>query len=217
MPDYKQLELYIAPGCPHCPNMIKLASGLVKTGEIATLQIINIAFAVELAKRAGVRSVPTFRIGEMTSSGVHTREELSRLIETAHTDKGLADNFNDRFAQGLLDEVIEQIDSKPDLLSVLLGMMAEPETPLTSRIAITAIFEHYQGRQLLVELIPIICRHLQNPNQNIRIDMAYLLGLTLHASALDCLQALKKDAVSDVRETAIEAINSISGHLNQNI
>ena len=207
------LELYIAPGCPHCPNMIKISSELVKQGSIAKLEIINIAVAQELAAKLNIRSVPTFRIGEITLSGAHTLAELQTWIDKSSSEAGLVDYYNQAFDQGELDKVTQQVEKKPELLKLLLDMLLDLDTPLTSRIAISAIFEHFQNNESLFELIPVLCEKLSDKNESIRVDVAHILGLTGSMSAIACLEKVLADDFDDVRETARESIESIR-HIN---
>lgn len=209
MPDLKTIELYIAPGCPHCPNMIKVASELVKNGDIGKLEIINIAIAQDLAQQASIRSVPTFRIGEVSLTGVHTAKELIQWVTKSASPEGLTDFFNQAFEQGQLNEVTKKVENKPVLLDHLLDMLADMETPFTSRIAISAVFEHFQNSAEIGELVPRLCDLAQDEHGSIRTDMAYILGLTGNLSAIPCLEKLVKDDFDDARETALESIQAI--------
>lgn len=209
----KTIELFIAPECPHCPNMIKMTSEMVKRGEIAKLEIINIAEATELAAQAGIRSVPAFRIKDVVLTGVHNASELMQWLEKADSETGQVDFFNQAFEQGQLDEIIFKLEQDAGNLSLLLEMLSDLETPLTSRIGISAIFEHFAGSQQLVNLIDDICRLAESEHESVRVDMAHFLGLTHHQQALPCLEKLLKDKFEDVSETAGDAIEMIQENL----
>ena len=92
-------------------------------------------------------------------------------------------------------------------------MSSNLETPLTSRIGISAVFEHFTGHEKLVELIDDICQLAESEHKSVRVDMAHFLGLTLHDNALSCLGKLVKDDFEDVRETAQDAIDQIQENL----
>ena len=213
MSDLKRIELFVAPGCPHCPNMIKMTGEMVKNGDIAKLEIINIAEAPELASQAGIRSVPAFRIKDMVLTGVHKASELLQWLEKADSQSGLVDYYNQAFEQGQLDEVIAKLEQNADQLPLLLDMSSNLETPLTSRIGISAVFEHFAGEEKLVELMDEICRLADSEHESVRVDMAHFLGLTQDEKALPCLQKLLDDEFEDVRETAQDAIDLIQENL----
>lgn len=210
MPDIKKIELFIAPGCPHCPNMIKLTSEMVKSGDIGKLEIINIAVAPELARESNIRSVPTFRIGSALLTGVHNRDELLQWVNKP-TIEGLTDFFNQEFEQGKLDDIINKVEQETDLLDHLLTMLSNLETPLTSRIGISALFEHFENTQQLGKLVPRLCELASDKHKSIRVDIAHVLGLTGSMAAMPCLEKLAKDEFDDVKETAIDSIEIING------
>ena len=211
-PDIKSIELFIAPGCPHCPNMIKMTSEMVKKGDIAKLDIINIAEATGFASQAGIRSVPAFRINGVVLTGVHTAAELLDWLAKAGSD-AQTDYYNQAFEQGQLDEIIAKLENNTDHLLLLLQMSANLETPLTSRIAISAVFEHFAGQAPLMNLLDDICRLTESEDNSVRVDMAHFLGLTQHENALACLQKLLDDPFEDVRETAQDANELIQDNL----
>ena len=213
MTDIKTIELFIAPGCPHCPNMIKMTSEMVKKGDIARLEIINIAEAGELAAQAGIRSVPTFRIKDVVLTGVHQPSELLQWFKKGDSKASQIDYYNQAFEQGQLDDIISRLEREPGKLSLLLSMSADLETPLTSRIGISAIFEHFSGTQPLKDLSDEICRLAESEHESVRVDMAHFLGLTQFEKNLPCLEKLLKDEFEDVRETAEDAIAMIQENL----
>jgi len=50
--------LFIAPGCPHCPAVLQALSELLKDGEIAEMEVSNMALLPEKSQQLGIRSVP---------------------------------------------------------------------------------------------------------------------------------------------------------------
>jgi len=48
--------LFIAPDCPHCPAVLQALSELLKDGEIAEMEISNMALMPEKAQQLGIRS-----------------------------------------------------------------------------------------------------------------------------------------------------------------
>ena len=100
-----QAQLFIAPGCPHCPAVLQVMSELIKSGEIAELDVTNIAAAPEKAKKFHVRSVPWIKIGPFEFTGAHTKSELLTWINRVHSPTGMIEYFNELFSQGSLKKV----------------------------------------------------------------------------------------------------------------
>ena len=201
--------LFIAPGCPHCPGMIRLLSEMLKQGKIAQLEMINIGVNPLAATTHNVRSVPTLFIGDKILNGVVNEAEISKWLTEDSESKSLNDFYNEAFEQGQLEDVINDLDVKIDKLSHLLSMLCDVETPLTSRIAISAIFEHFENSAALRSLIPALCAQTGNDSDSVRTDVAHVLGLSRAEEAVPCLEQLAKDAFDDVRETALEALEEI--------
>lgn len=209
-----ELTLYIAPGCPHCQSMIKICTDLVKAGDIARLEIINIAEALKLAQQAKVRSTPFVKIADFDLVGLHTKQELKDWIAKAHSNEGKMDYINQLFEQGKIDAVEQLIKASVDDRVILLNMLADMDTPFTSRIGISALFEGIEGTDELVALIPQLCDKLPNKHASIRVDIAYILGLTKSRKALDCLQPFIHDEFADVRESVEDAMALINHRLH---
>ncbi|NNJ91710.1 MAG: hypothetical protein HKP55_08555 [Gammaproteobacteria bacterium] len=214
MPNHSSLKLFVAPGCPHCPGMIRLLSDMLKNGKISQLKMINIGVDPVAATKHNIRSVPTLLIGEHVLNGVVTEAEISKWLTHEADNDSLTHYFNEAFDQGQLEDVINDLDVKIDKLSHLLVMLCDLETPLTSRIAISAIFEHFENSPALQSLIPALCAQTENDSESVRTDVAHVLGLTGTEEAVPCLQKLAKDTFNDVRETAMEALEEIRQDLS---
>ena len=193
--------------------MIRLLSEMLKKGTIPQLEMINIGVNPLAATEFNIRSVPSLLIGEKILTGVLTETEITELLSENQDNNSLTDYYNDAFEQGQLEDVIEDLDIKIDKLTHLLEMLCDTDTPLTSRIAISAIFEHFEKSPALHSLIPALCAQTQNDSKSVRADVAHLLGLTGNQEAIPCLEQLAKDAFDDVRETALEALEEIRHEL----
>lgn len=189
--------------------MLRLLSDMVKNGGIGRLDVINIAGLPDEAQEAQVRSVPTMLLGQFRLTGAHSLSEIQEWIDKSNSETGLIDYLNQSFDQGELEQITEQARQDNSLLPVMLDMLAEPETPITSRIGISAVLESFSGQAPLQNLIDAICKHAQSKNASVRVDMAHLLGLSHSRDALACLQTLSEDKFADVQETAKEAIEEI--------
>jgi hypothetical protein len=205
--------LYIAPDCQHCPGMIKLTSEMLKSGKLSQLTIVNIALENNATQSQGIRSVPSLHIAGKLLTGVLTESEITQWLEKADSEDGLTEYYNHAFENGQLEEVIDDLDVKLAKLEHLLNMLCDLETPLTSRIAISAVFEHFEKNPALQHLIPSLCQKTNHDSESIRADVAHVLGLTGSKQAMPCLEQLARDTFKDVRETALEALEEIKQEL----
>jgi len=203
-------QLFIAPGCPHCPNVLQALSELLKAGELAELEISNMAMVPEKARALNVRSVPWIKIGPFELTGSHSKGELQTWIHRTQSDTGMQHYFIELFSMGELHRVITLVKNEPDLLSHFPVMMANKETPLGAKIGMGAVFEELQGSSSIQALIPELARLTESEDASIRNDACYYLGLTESSQAIPYIQKLAHDKTKEVRETVHDAMEIIS-------
>lgn len=204
-----KLHLFIAPGCAYCSTMIQTLTELVKQAELAEVTISNIAADPDNPDFKGIRSVPALKYGNAWNTGAMTAEQIKQWLNKSEQDAQI-ETINESFEQGQLDDIIADIALERINMSLLLKMLCDLQTPLTSRIGISAVFEHYEGNERLQALLPLICDQAKNEHDSIRVDIAYLLGLTQSQSAIACLEKLLDDEFDDVKEAAKESLENLN-------
>lgn len=208
------VKLFITQGCPHCPNVLQALSELIKAGEIAELEVSNMALLPEKAQAWNIRSVPWIKIGPFELTGSHTKAELQTWIKRTQSNTGMQDYFNELLATGQLDKVIRLLNKDSELFRHFPQMMQNEETPLGAKIGIGAIFEEFQGEPSIQALIPALTKLLQSEHANIRNDACYYLGLTESSDAIEAIQSLAHDEKQEVRETVHDALSIIKNAEN---
>ncbi len=203
------VKLFIASGCPHCPNVLQALSELIKAGEIAELHVSNMALVPEQAQKLNVRSVPWVKIGPFELTGAQTKKELQQWITRLQSDTGMQDYFSELFTTGNLKKVITLVRKDPELLKYFPKMMADEDTPLGAKIGIGAVFEELQGSAALKALIPDLTAILHAENPAVRNDACYYLGLTESPDAIAAIKSLADDETSEVREAVHDALEII--------
>lgn len=201
--------LLLTSTCPHCPVVLQALSDLVKQGVIGRLEAINIGVHPEIAEHYGVRSVPWFRIGELEFEGVHTHAELRQWAERAGTPAGEAEYFHELLKAGQLEKVSAQVRRRRGALLALLRLLGDPDTELTVRIGVNAVFEGLEGDPLLADTIAPLGELLDHRDAHVRGDAAHLLSHTHRPEARPLLDRLLHDANADVREIAREGLERL--------
>ena len=200
-------ELLIATGCAHCPAVLAGLAELIKAGRIGRLEVINIARHPEIAERRGARGVPWIRIGPFELSGAHSRSELEALVDKAGSPHGLQAYLRESLESGELDRVIGVCRHSPQMLSPLLALAGDLDTPFAVRIGVGAVLEDLATEDLLSGLTGPISRLAASPHRQVRADAAHFLGLTGSQEARSELQRLaSSDADQEVREIALESL-----------
>ncbi|MCK5647387.1 MAG: HEAT repeat domain-containing protein [Gammaproteobacteria bacterium] len=204
-----KVKLFIAPDCPHCPNVLQALSELIKAGEIAELEVSNMLLVPEKAQALNIRSVPWINIGPFELTGSQTKGELQIWINRVESETGMQDYFSELLTTGELKKVIRVVKKDPELFRHFPQMMQNKETPLGTKIGIGAIFEEFQGSAAIQALIPILTKMLKSNDAHIRNDACYYLGLTESPDAIAAIQSLADDETEEVRETVHDALSII--------
>lgn len=202
--------LLLAPGCPHCPTVLEGLNRLVKTGEIATLEVVNIAARPERARALGVRSVPWVRIGDFTFEGVQSPEQLSRWAALADTDEGVRAYVATGLKDGALGRLETLLHQHPHWLAALLPMLTAPDTEMHVRIGISALMESFAGSAALQALVPALGALSTHASQQVRSDACHYLALSGSTAAIPYLRARLQDEHEEVREIARDGLDALA-------
>ena len=101
---------------------------------------------------------------------------------------------------------VQRIRSNPGTLTDLLLLFADPDTPLSVRIGISAIAETLAGSEILRRAVPALAPLTLSDAPQIRADACYFLGLAGDRTASASVRRLLEDEHPEVREVAAEAL-----------
>lgn len=202
--------MLLGPHCPHCAAELNSLSELVKQGVIAQLQVVNLGEKPEVAAELDVRTVPWVRIGEFELAGLHTETELRAWAELSGSEQGMTRYFEQRLGEGEVKQVLALIARKPGLLHALIGLVSDPEAKINARLGAGVIFEEYQGKPELLELVPGLGELTRHPDPRVRSDACHYLSLTHDASVRKYIEPLLDDDHAEVREVAEESLAELN-------
>jgi flagellar biosynthesis/type III secretory pathway chaperone len=212
-PDNRPIEalLIISTSCPHCPSVLHHLSGLVKSGEIAQLTVINIEQQPLVARKYDVRSVPWIKIGKQQLQGLQTLETIKQNIVWAKKTQSLTADFNFLLSNGQASRVTELIVQDFSSIVALLALLEDEGTVLSTRIGIGVVMEDLSTSELLKSIIPQLGELTKHANALIRSDACHYLGLTKDASIRPILALCLNDKNADVREIAQDGLDELEG------
>lgn len=186
--------------------MLQSLSELIKEGQLARLEVINIELEPEQAQALNVRSVPWLRIGEMELSGLKSKSEIEQWI---NTPDNLSTYFEELMTSGEISKLQQLVEDKPENIKILINIMADKTSSLSARIGVGAIIEQFEGKDILIHAIDELGKHCNNPLTHIRNDACYYLGLSHHSDARKYIRPLLDDEDNEVKEIAREALENI--------
>jgi hypothetical protein len=204
--------LLIAPGCPHCASVLEGLGTLVKEGAVARLEVVNIAAEPAPARERGVRAVPWMRLGPFELSGLHSLGELRHWTRLAGREDGMTHYLADLLATGRRAEVTARVQHDPALLPRLVDLLGDSESGLSIRIGVMATLEELQDAGLLAGLADRLAPLTRHTEPRIRADACHALSLTGARGVLELLQPCLQDPDPEVRETAADAVEALTGN-----
>ncbi len=199
--------LLVSSTCSHCSAIMKILSKLVKVGDVASLEIVNVASLPERAVKYGVRSVPWLKLGPFELEGARTEGDIRHWLEKIKTGDGMPEYLADLLASGKLEKVTHAIIENPDLVLHLINLMADPETEMKVQFGIGAVLEELEDPIILNNVVAKLGELTQHASAKVRADAAHYLSFTTNLVAIPFLEALNNDENSDVREIATETLN----------
>jgi thioredoxin-like negative regulator of GroEL len=202
--------LFITNSCPHCPGVMQSLTGLVKSGELGQLEIINLQQSPDLAQQHNVRSVPWLKLGPFELTGQRTKGDIQQWIKRIGDNNAMGDYFVELMLSGEINKVQQLIEEKPETFPALINLIAETDSNLSARVGAGAVIEGLAGTDLLKQHIPLLAELSQHETASIRNDACYYLGLSQDILAKPYIETLLNDADSDVKETAIESLENIN-------
>lgn len=195
----------IAPGCAHCPAVVDGLARLLEQGHLGRLEVVNVAAHPEAATAVNARSVPWCQIGPFVLTGVRSASELERWAEHAAAGTGAGRYLFHLLESQRLPEAIAMVDEDPSLLTQLVLLAGDLQTPMAVRIGVAAVFEELAGERRLDDILDEFGALTRAPEPQVRADAAHFLGLTGNPQARAFLEPLLDDEDAQVREVAAES------------
>ena len=203
------LTVFVAPGCPHCPQAVRLACQLALAGPSVQTTIIDSVLFPDLARQAGVRSVPvTFVDHDLALIGVQSREELIELVQSRGTPRFEERSFRSLCETGRHDRaaLLVRQGRASDLF-----LPAWKQSTLSDRISLLLVAEEVlrDDASALDGVVPALVALLSTADPSLRGDTADLLGRIGLPAAREALVRLADDPHPDVAEVASDALDDL--------
>ena len=207
--------LLTAPGCPHCPTVLRGLDDLVNQGLIGKLEVVDIALHPERAAALNVRAVPWVKLGPFELEGLRSPAELRSWAQRANSMTGTARYFEELLKEGKLEKVSQFVKDQPDAIEALLILASDKEAELTVRIGVSAVIEAYEGSEILNNHFEGLQALSENEDPRVRSDACHFLSLTHNPKAISTLKNLTQDPERSVRDIAVESLDDIQEEINK--
>lgn len=204
--------MLLTSSCPHCPTVLAGLIPLIKSGQLSSLNIINLTEQPEAAEIYNTRTVPwvqfKFPLGHFELEGLHSETELQQWCTDSKTLEGISKYCLMLLDQGKINELTKLLQTYPDWLHAILLLVEDIETSLTIRIGISAIFESLEAEQF-EPIYEALIMMTKNNLARIRSDACFYLSLTKNPDAIATLTDCLNDENPEVKEIAADAIEEL--------
>jgi len=200
--------------CTYCGPMMQALTELMKDGEFAHLNIVNIEQDPQLASQLGVRSVPWLQIGLFELPGSRSKQELQLWIKRASSAEGLTEYIEEMLLEGNISSVRKLIERDLDnghhqALHSVIHLMADPDAKINVRLGVGVIIEDIAESQNFKEVTPLLVSYLSDKDARIRSDACHYLSLTKDVSFIPFIEKLLSDDSEEVREIAEDSMEEL--------
>lgn len=200
------VQLYVMPGCAVCPQMKRLFSELENEGKVANLEIKDVMQHPEEASELNIRSVPFYLINGVAHSGLKSRKEVLKLLQSDCLENWQA-KLRQQFQQGELDQASDELISHEDARQAAMRLLQDPKTDLVVRIGITAAIESTTDNPVWNELLPDLIKLAQHADARVAEDGLYYLSLLKSPQAHQELLRLSTDESYALSEIVQELLS----------
>ncbi len=206
------LKLYIAPQCPHCPAVVRLAVRLAGAGEMIRVSVIDAGLFNEAAQADDVRSVPTLILdNDFRWTGAVKPDEILGVMMTRNPARLSAASLEQIIAEGDAARIARMMDESNQIFPAFVEILLHPEWPVRLGAMVAAETLAEQNPELAASLPDILRDRFEAAENAVRGDILYLCGATGDRSILPFLEHTASGPYdADVQEAAIEAIEALA-------
>ena len=207
-------ELFVATGCRHCPVVLNELAEQLKKGEIASLNVINIALDNKKAEQLNIRSVPWFSLKNehcfMIFSGNHSPKEIQKWVASSKSDHAMQDYIEEFLSSGQLMTLVQTVKIEPGIFSHVVDMIADEDTSMEIRIGLDALIEQFSATETLRQHVDSFKKIASTNDVRLTIDALHYIALTADTNNLEFLQDKTSDNNEQIQEAASEAIETLN-------
>ena len=211
LPLAPELTIFIAPGCPFCPQMVRQLIPLTVTPPRATVSLIDAGLFTELARQQEIKSVPTVIVnGRFRLTGAFQLSELLDLAEKADPAQLPTAVLERMMVEGQAGVLGDLMLEKNLIFPNVLPLLIHPEINirLGAMVALEMVGEKH--RDLVAAMLPRLWQEYAGSETAVQGDIIYLIGEWGNGTWTRPLQAVREETDQpELQEALDEALATI--------
>lgn len=211
LPAPASLEVFIAPGCPHCPATVRTLLPLAAAERGIALTVIDGSMFGEAAEAAGIRSVPTVILdGEYRWIGAVRVEEVAEMAAGRDPARLGADALMGLIEDGRAPRLAEMMETAGVIFPAFIELLAHEKWPV--RLGAMVAFEYLaeSSPNLAAAVADALWQRFDGADDTAKGDILHVIGQTGNRAWLPRLRAIACDSGSEeLRAAAAEALDML--------
>jgi alkyl hydroperoxide reductase subunit AhpF len=205
------VRLFIAPGCPFCPQALTQWIALARSGNLLRLHIIDGALFPEVAQDANVQAVPTLILDDhwRWSGRIPVTDVLEQLA-TRDPSRLSTDALDGIIKEGQAEAVARAMIEKATLFPGIIDLLVHDKWPV--RLGAMVVMETIAEADptLAARVVPILQERYDRLDDPARGDVLYIIGETGDHQAVPFLKKITAHSTNpEIRQAACEALATL--------
>jgi len=204
-----EITVFIAPGCPHCPEAVRRIGPLALHQPSIRVTIVDASLFPETAEPFGIRAVPTVVLdGRFRWTGsFESREILEALV---HRDSAQlpASMLKTLLKDGQAERLAAMMLERGEIFPAFIDLATHPEWSVRLGAVVVAEEIVESDPELARTILPALWERFSEVDTDVKGDILYLIGLA--GSPRDWagrLEEIQRTVIhEDLREAAREVL-----------
>lgn len=206
------LKLYVAEGCPNCPNIVSQLIPLPFVNSKIHLSVFDSSYFFKIAEQDAVRAVPTTILDQnFRWTGAIDLSELAQVIRTRDPSNLSVISLEMVLKEGNAMGLVEMFQNSSQIYPAFIDLLTHPtwSTRLGAMVVMETLIE--SAPDLAASIQPSIWERFEKVPDTVKGDLLYIIGeLRLKENKMKIMAIANSEYSQEVKEAANEALSKMN-------